>query len=99
MSRQAFTIGTVVRTNVDLMGNPKGSLGLCYDTYSGSSGFIFENGAYDSFSDEDQIMLDYVGKSEKYSNYEFTSVAQLSQDYKDGKFDFASLRAEFGIGG
>lgn len=99
MSRTAFTVGTVVRTNVDLMGNPKGSLGICYETYSGSSAFIFENGAFDSFTEEDQLLLDYVGESDKYAHYEFKNVATLGQDYKDGKFNFDSLRQEFSIGG
>lgn len=99
MSRTQFEVGSVVTTTVNLMGNPAGSLGICLNTYPGGGGFVFENGAFDNFSDEDQEMLSYVGTSDEYSKYEFDSVTKLGEDYKAGVFNFQKLREEFNIGG
>ncbi len=90
------SIGTVVKTTVDIMGNPKGSFGICYENYGSGSSFLFENGSYDGFSQEDQeLMLEIVGISEKHSNYKFTNVIKVSNDLKDGYFDFNQIKSQF----
>lgn len=93
-------IGTVVRLKRELLGNPKGSLGVAYECYNigkdkGTS-FIFENGDYDGFSeDEQEMFLEKIGVCRTEIDYNFKNVMQLSKDYKEGFFDFDALKQKY----
>lgn len=81
-------VGTIVKLKIDCLGNPKGSLGVCYEKYgNGGRSFIFVNGNYDGFSREEQgLFLDEIGFSDECSGYRFTNVMRLSEDYRSGYF-------------
>lgn len=91
-------VGSVVRLRVACLGNPKGTLGVCYEEYvlGGRDGYsiIFENGNYDGFSGEDEACyaeikryLEVIGYAPKLSDYQFTNVMRLSMDFEAGEFD------------
>ena len=89
-------VGTKVKLSTSCLGNKIGTVGVCYETYnlgehSGSS-FIFENGNYDGFSeDEAPFFVDttYEGFCEETSIYNFTNVIKLSNDFDAGFFKAA----------
>jgi hypothetical protein len=87
-------IGTLVVTKLSMLGNPAGSVGICYDTYnlgtkSDGNCFIFENGNYDGFSNEEkEVMLTKVGQAPDFS-YTFEHVMTLSRDFDNDKFKAA----------
>lgn len=90
-----FAVGTIVsiKTPGDLLGNAPGSVGICYDEYEGGSSFIFENGNYDGFSTSEQdMMLNYVGEDDELSHYEFKNVMKVSDDFRQGVFDFKRIK-------
>lgn len=86
-------VGDVVKLTLPLLGNNRGTIGICYETYVlgdhiGAS-FIFENGNYDGFSPEEQKeMLEYLGNENNISDYRFTNVMKLSQDFETDYFKF-----------
>jgi len=87
----SYPVGTLVKLKIEMLGNPKESLGVAYEEYvldnhKGTS-FIFRNGNYDGFSEEEQILfVDKVGFDLDLSQYKFTNVIQLTRDFYDGMF-------------
>jgi hypothetical protein len=85
-------VGTLVKLKCECLGNPPGTVGVCYEEYDlggdhGSS-FIFENGNYDGFSIEDQrLFLERIGHYPL--TYVFTNVMKLSEDYNNKVFEGA----------
>jgi len=82
-------LGSIVKLKVPCLGNPVGSMGVCYEEYSnGGRSFIFQNGNYDGFSADEQIsFLNEIGLSPKISSYKFKNVLSLSDDFRRGFFD------------
>lgn len=85
-NKRIFLVGSVVRLKVELLGNPVGTFGICYNVYQlgehQGSMFIFENGNYDGFSPEEQkSMIRLVGQSSELAGYKFTNVIQLINDF------------------
>jgi len=81
-------VGTIVKLKLEMLGNPEGSLGVAYEEdtldHKGTS-FIFANGNYDGFDEEEQKMfVEKVGFAD--TQYKFTNVIQLSRDFQDGRF-------------
>lgn len=86
-NKRIFLVGSVVRLKSELLDNPAGAFGVCYDTYQiGSrqgSSFIFENGKNDGFSpDEQNEFLRLVGQSSEIAQYIFTNAVQLNADFR-----------------
>ena len=83
-----ITVGTIAKLKVPCMGNPIGTLGVCYEIYELDNigySFIFENGEYSGFgSDEIEPFLDIVSQSNL--TYNFTNVMKLSRDFDNGYF-------------
>lgn len=82
-------IGQIVKLKVALLGNPKGTIGICYDHYTlgnrDGKSYIFQNGEYDGFSpDEQEEFLEVIGQSSEHSNYNFTNVMQLTRHFNNG---------------
>lgn len=81
--------GTLKRLKLDCLGNPKGTVGVCYEDYGAGASFIFPNGNYDGFSYEDEIFTcfdDYEGFCPECADYNFQHVMQLSRDFNRGYF-------------
>ena len=89
------TVGSVYELKLNCLGNPSGTLGVCYEVYelgdhTGYS-FIFQNGNYDGFGeDEVDEFLKYAAFDHSMKDYQFTNVMQLSNDFRDGKLGFVS---------
>lgn len=85
-----MTVGTIARLLRPCLNNPKGSVGVCYETYNiGHRGyaFIFANGEYDGFSDDHvPLFLEEIGFSTVVANYSFVSVMRLADDFRKGVF-------------
>lgn len=93
-------VGSVRKLKRDCLGNPAGTIGVCYELYNLGShqgaSFILPNGRYDGFSisrDNDQpsdIELFFDDKfdllAESVMDYQFTNVMKLSQDFDKGYF-------------
>lgn len=89
-----MTVGTLVRLKTAVLGNPIGTLGVCYEQYHlfGRNGFsfIFHNGSYDGFSDSEAVQfLTEVGFSPEVAAYQFTNVIKLCNDFQKGVFNSA----------
>ena len=89
--RKEMKVGTLVKLKTALLGNPAGTIGVCYEEYDlgeGSAGsVIFPNGNYDGFSPQEQEkFLEVIGGHLGCSMYEFTNVMKLSTDFQDGVF-------------
>jgi len=86
-------VGTVVELTRDCLGNSVGTVGVCYEVYNiGHTGysFIFENGNYDGFDEQDmEMFLTITGFCKELSNYQFTNVMKLCNDFSLGVFDTA----------
>lgn len=85
-------VGTLVKLKCNCLGNPAGTVGVCYEYYvlggESASSFIFENGNYDGFSTDDQkLFLERIGHYPL--TYTFTNVMKLSKDFEDGVFEGA----------
>ena len=85
-------VGSIVKTKLEILGNPEGSIGVCYEEYKlgvlDGHSFIFENGEYDGFSKgEQEEMLEEIGESRSIQAYVFEKVMKLSDDFKAGMFD------------
>ena len=90
------TVGIIVKLKMPCLGNPKGTLGVCYEEYGTGLSFIFENGMYDGFSTTDyNKILERVGFEDKLSDYHFRSVIYLADDYRKDFFKFAELRNKY----
>ena len=86
--------GTIVRLKCNILNNKPGTYGVCYEVYGTGASFIFENGEYDGFSNDDQMsMLNVVGFSQHVSEYKFTNVIKLSTDFKKDHFDFGYIKS------
>ena len=88
-------VGSLYSVKMPCLGNPEGTLGVCYETYnlSGCIGFsfIFQNGRYDGFSIEEvKFFLEFQGFDDSVSEYTFTNVMQLSQDFDKQKLGIIS---------
>ena len=86
----SYPIGTVVKLKLEMLGNPKGSFGVAYEEYNiGHKGtsFIFRNGNYDGFSEDEQVLfVDKIGFDLDIAQYKFANVIQLTRDFYDGRF-------------
>lgn len=82
-------LGSIVKLKVPCLGNPAGSIGVCYEEYdNGGRSFIFQNGNYDGFSGDEQVsFLHEIGFSPEISLYQFKNVIKLSDDYRRGIFE------------
>jgi len=83
-------LGSKVRLKVPCLGNPVGTIGVCYETYDIGWGLgisvIFPNGEYDGFSQEEQKgFLEFV--EDTNFSYNFQNVMTLSRDFDKGVFD------------
>lgn len=99
MWMNGIEVGTLVKLSTPCLGNEAGSTGVCYEVYKIGErpgyAFIFENGRYDGFSpDEVDNFLMELGCWDKLW-YEFTNVMQLSEDFKNGRFDEAFSEAVY----
>lgn len=88
-----YKVGTIIRLKMPCLENQPGTLGVCYEHYKIGKhegwSFIFPNGMYDGFSNDDIDMIcQYEGFDENISKYQFTNVGQLKKDFDAGKFDF-----------
>ena len=93
--KKTLKVGTVVCLKQELLDNKQGSIGICYEDYKTGSSFIFENGNYDGFSLEEQIsLLKPIGNDENASKYVFENVIKLSNDFKEGKFNFKMMKVK-----
>ena len=89
-------VGTLVKFKVDCLGNKAGTKGVVFYDYEDGYQAIFENGRYDGFSDsndmpngqtEIEYFLEEIGFSDYLSSYQFKSVIQVEQDFRNGFFD------------
>ena len=85
-------VGTIVKLKISVLDNPTGTQGLVYERYKigkyNGVSVIFPNGNYDGFSEAEQrIFLEKIGFNGRASDYKFTNVMRLSQDFNNGKFD------------
>jgi len=84
--------GDIVILRKALLGNEIGTIGVCYEEYDlgGHKGasFIFENGSYDGFSENEQEhFLFVVGYNTITCSYKFLNALNLSEDFDEGYFD------------
>jgi hypothetical protein len=89
-----FRIGDIVSLKTSCLFNTAGTLGVVYEQYEDFDypdelgiSVIFENGAYDGFSfDEQKVFLQLEGsaKEEEILNYQFTNVLQVEKDFRNG---------------
>ena len=98
-------VGSIVQLNKAMLGNDKGTYGICYEEYRIGSvegcSFIFENGKYDGFSPVEQnSYLDEVigidGSPVKGIDfhYEFSHVIQLNRDWNIWMREYLRLMIE-----
>lgn len=95
------SIGHLVSLKIPCLGNPVGTIGVCFDDYGDGRQYIFENGEYDGFSLErrvpnsknetelDAFLNDLGFHDEEHFQYDFTNVIKLGQDFRKGVFDLA----------
>jgi hypothetical protein len=89
-------VGTIVKLKLEMLGNPKDSLGVAFNDYGDGTQFIFANGNYDGFSIEEQEMfVEHVGFDESVAKYKFTNVIQLSNDFASGMFNTVFVHDKF----
>ncbi len=89
------TVGSVYSLTVDCLGNPVGTLGVCYEVYHLGDhtgyAFIFQNGNYDGFGeDEVEDFLKHEAFDDAVKDYQFTNVIKLTEDFRNGKLGFVS---------
>lgn len=87
-----ITIGTTGVLKRSVLGNDKGTRGVCYETYNlGGTrvySFIFPNGNYDGFGEDELDLFFYEDKFDDNSlYYNFTNVIHLSRDFENGTFN------------
>ena len=76
----------------EMFGLPLGSIGYAFSEYPDFDDpmelgvqIIFQNGNYDGFGVEEQNMfLTDLGMDERYANYNFTNVMQVTRDFNRG---------------
>lgn len=86
-------VGSIVKLKQPILGNAIGTLGVCYQEYEGedlprkSYGIIFANGNYDGFSPTEQnAMVEEIAVDIPLSEYKFTNVMRLHNDWVAGIF-------------
>ncbi len=86
-------VGSIVKLKQAILGNEPGTLGVCYQEYEGedpprkSYGIIFANGRYDGFSPlEQDAMVEEIAVDIPLSEYSFTNVMRLHNDWVSGIF-------------
>ena len=91
-----LNVGDVVELKISCLGNlsrTKGVVFNIYQDFDDNSKFgaqiIFENGNYDGFSTSDQefFLKELKNEMNEYSDYQFTNVNKVSQDFKNGFWD------------
>lgn len=98
-------VGTICKLRVECLGNEAGTLGVVFNDYGDGFQVIFENGNYDGFSTQVKMMggsgrdplmqseesayLEEVGFEESLARYKFRHVTQVSEHYRQGKFNRA----------
>lgn len=85
-------VGDIVKLKIACLGNEEGSEGVVIENYTigdkSGAQIIFENGEYDGFSlDDQEKFLERIGHSKEFSEYRFTNVWKLSDDFANGRFD------------
>lgn len=95
LSKTEIQVGQIyILKNVTCLDNPPGTKCVCYEVYRlgnrGGASFIFENGKYDGFS-EDEIaeFLELIGFCKEVAGYQFSNVMQLRIDCNNGVFSAA----------
>lgn len=89
----AYPIGMVCLVERPTLNNPANSKAVVYDHYKLGRGYfgvglIFENGAYDGFSEQDaeMCMVTPVRLCQSLTQYQFKNVTRLSHDFAKGLF-------------
>jgi hypothetical protein len=85
MTQSKYSVGSVVRLKVNLLGESIGDFGICYECYELGNGqgrsFVFEKGGYDGFSlDEQEKMFEHI--KDTNFNYIFDNVRTLKIDFR-----------------
>lgn len=104
-------VGSIVQTKLEILGNPVGTLGICYEEYnlkSGTNGnagedsyangcsVIFANGSLDGFSAQEQKdFLTDIGFEPTYASYKFEGVMKVSDDFRRGIWNFQHLNEKY----
>lgn len=82
-------IGPRILSDWPILGNPAGTVGICYEIYSREDhfgySFIFKNGKYDGFSPEEVTKFLFVLDHAPLVYY-FENVRKLEEDFKNGHF-------------
>ena len=87
-------VGNLWRLKSECLGNPAGTVGVCYEVYEigEHAGFslIFPNGSYDGFGVGTCAPMFLIGQPvgfcEEVAGYQFTNVIQLGRDFDSGVF-------------
>lgn len=85
-------IGHKYRLRREMLGLPMGALGYAFSQYPDFDDplelgvqIIFQNGQYDGFSVEEQMMyLDDLGVDDRYTDYNFRNVMDVTRDFQKG---------------
>jgi len=81
-------VGDLVALNRECLGNPEHTEGIVFHIYDGGCQIIFPNGNYDGFSEREYDWFYKLDHSNKYENYHFTNVMQVSQDFDNNYWDY-----------
>jgi hypothetical protein len=85
-------VGTIVVSRHTPEGtlHVNGLIGVCFNDYATGSQFIFSNGDYDGFSEEEQnTMLEVLGIEESSAGYKSTNIMSVNDGYRIGYWNEA----------
>jgi len=83
-------VGSVYRWKRDALGIPGQAVGMCYARGETRVGLIFDNGVPATLSDYDlNRYAESLGRAPDLSNYTFSDLNQLLNDFGRGLFDVA----------
>lgn len=89
----AYPVGMACVVERPVLGNSANSRAVVYEHYQIGPGhfgvgLIFENGAYDGFSEQDAevCMVTPIRLCNSLTNYQFKNVTRLSEDFANGQF-------------